>query len=101
MVVLGANGAMGSGSAAAFASAGLPTTLLARTLEKAEAGPTRAEQLGKGKIAPNTIAIGTYDDDLRQAVADADLIIAAARMGRPLYDVATVDSSSRRSIVAG
>ena len=51
IVVLGANGAMGSGSGAVFASAGIPTVFLARTLEKAEAGRARAEQLPKGKVA--------------------------------------------------
>lgn len=74
IVVLGANGAMGSGSGAVFASAGIPTVFLARTLEKAEAGRARAEQLAKGKVAPKSIHIGTYDSDLAQTVAEADLI---------------------------
>ena len=38
IVVLGANGAMGSASGAVFAAAGIPTVFLARTLDKAEAG---------------------------------------------------------------
>jgi 3-hydroxyacyl-CoA dehydrogenase len=77
IVVLGANGAMGSGSGAVFASAGIPTVFLARTLEKAEAGRTRAEQLAKGKVSPKSIAIGTYDSDLAHVVAEADLIFEA------------------------
>jgi 3-hydroxyacyl-CoA dehydrogenase len=77
IVVLGANGAMGSGSGAVFASAGIPTVFLARTLEKAEAGRTRAEQLAKGKVPAKSIHIGTYDADLTQVVADADLIFEA------------------------
>ena len=77
IVVLGANGAMGSGSGAVFASAGIPTIFLARSLEKAEAGRTRAEQLSKGKVAPKSIAIGTYDSDLARVVAEADLIFEA------------------------
>lgn len=77
IVVLGANGAMGSGSGAVFAAAGIPTTFLARTLEKAEAGRVRAEQLSKGKVAPKAIAVGTYDADLSKTVADADLIFEA------------------------
>ncbi len=77
IVVLGANGAMGSGSGAVFASAGIPTTFLARTLEKAEAGRARAEQLAKGKVAPKVIAVGSYDADLVATVADADLIFEA------------------------
>ncbi|HEY5922764.1 MAG TPA: 3-hydroxyacyl-CoA dehydrogenase family protein [Kofleriaceae bacterium] len=77
IVVLGANGAMGSGSGAVFASAGIPTVFLARSLEKAEAGRTRAEQLAKGKVPPKSISIGTYDSDLAQVVAEADLIFEA------------------------
>ena len=77
VVVLGANGAMGSGSGAVFAAAGIPTVFLARTLDKAEAGRTRAEQLGKGKVAQNTISCGTYDADLGHALADADLVFEA------------------------
>ena len=77
IVVLGANGAMGSGSGAVFASAGIPTTFLARTLEKAEAGRVRAEQLAKGKVAPKAIAVGTYDSDLSHTASDADLIFEA------------------------
>jgi 3-hydroxyacyl-CoA dehydrogenase len=77
IVVLGANGAMGSGSGAVFASAGIPTVFLARTLEKAEAGRVRAEQLAKGKVAPKAISVGTYDSDLAHVVAEADLIFEA------------------------
>lgn len=77
IVVLGANGAMGSGSGAIFALAGLQTTFLARSLAKAEAGRARAEQLAKGKIAPGSIAVGTYADDLSRTVGDADLVFEA------------------------
>jgi 3-hydroxyacyl-CoA dehydrogenase len=77
IVVLGANGAMGSGSGAVFAATGIPTVFLARTLEKAEAGRARAVQLGKGKIAPAAIACGSYASDLGHALADADLIFEA------------------------
>src|SRR5438067_1403837 len=77
IVVLGANGAMGSGSGAVFASAGVPTTFLARSLEKAEAGRVRAEQLAKGKIPPKAIRCGTYDADLAAVVAEADLVFEA------------------------
>ncbi len=75
-MILGANGTMGAGSGAVFAAAGLPTTLLARTLEKAEAGRARADQMTKGKAA-KAISCGTYDADLARALADADLILEA------------------------
>jgi 3-hydroxyacyl-CoA dehydrogenase len=77
VVVLGANGAMGSGSGAVFAAAGIPTTFLARTLEKAEAGRARAEQLTKGKASAKTITCGSYTTDLASAIADADLVFEA------------------------
>ncbi len=77
IVVLGANGAMGAGSGAVFAAAGIPTTFLARTLDKAEAGKARAEQLTKGKIGADVIRCGTYAQDLGLALADADLVIEA------------------------
>jgi len=77
VVVVGANGAMGSGSGAVFAAAGLPTVFLARTRDKAEAGRARAEQLAKGKIPAQAIRVGTYDDDFAHVVAEADLVLEA------------------------
>lgn len=77
VVVLGANGAMGSGSGAVFAAAGIPTVFLARTLEKAEAGRARAEQLTKGKASAKSISCGSYTTDLETALHDADLIFEA------------------------
>ena len=77
IVVLGANGAMGSGSGAVFAAAGIPTVFLARTLEKAEAGRARAEQLTKGKACSPTISCGSYSSDLGHALLDADLVFEA------------------------
>ena len=76
VVILGANGAMGSGSGAVFAAAGIPTVFLARTLEKAEAGRARADQLTKGK-AQRAITCGTYSQDLGHALGDADLVFEA------------------------
>ena len=77
IVVLGANGAMGSGSGAVFACAGIPTTFLARSLEKAEAGRARAEQLTKGKLPTHNVKCGTYEADLAHVVAEADLVFEA------------------------
>ena len=65
---------MGAGAAAIFASAGIPTTMLARTIDKAEAGRTKAEQMSKGKVPPKSIEIGTYESDLARVATDADLI---------------------------
>ena len=77
IVVLGANGAMGAGSGAVFAAAGIPTTFLARTLEKAEAGRERAVTLGKGAFDRALISCGSYASDLGHALAEADLVLEA------------------------
>jgi 3-hydroxyacyl-CoA dehydrogenase len=77
VVVLGANGAMGSGSGAVFAAAGIPTVFLARTKDKAEAGRTRAESMVKSTAISRFITTGTYDEDLERAVAAADLVFEA------------------------
>jgi len=76
VVVLGANGAMGAGSGAVFAGAGIPTTFLARTRDKAEAGLARAEKMLKSTAIRPLIDVGSYDD-LERAVADADLVFEA------------------------
>src|SRR5213079_1307892 len=78
IVVLGANGAMGSASGAVFAAAGIPTVFLARTIEKAEAGRTRAEQITKGNASG--IRCGSYAD-LPGALAGADLVFEAVAEG--------------------
>lgn len=77
VVVLGANGTIGASAGAVFAGAGIPTVLLARSLDKAEAGRARAEQLARGKIDPDAISCGTYASDLGHALADADLVFEA------------------------
>jgi 3-hydroxyacyl-CoA dehydrogenase len=76
-VVVGANGTMGAGTGALLGLAGVPTVMLARTREKAEAGRARAEQIAKGKLAGAPITCGSYDDDLAAALADADLVLEA------------------------
>jgi 3-hydroxyacyl-CoA dehydrogenase len=77
VVVLGANGAMGAGSGAVFAAAGIKTVFLARSRDKAIAGRTRAEQMVKSTAIAQLIEVGSYDDDLERAVAGADLIFEA------------------------
>lgn len=77
IVVLGANGAMGAGSGAVFAMAGIPTVFLARTRDKAEAGKARAIKLAKDRPCAEAITCGAYDTELAQAVRDADLVFEA------------------------
>lgn len=76
VVVLGANGAMGAGSAMVFAAAGIPTVLLARTRDKARLGQARVEKLAKSEAVARFLSIGTYDD-LEHEAASADLVFEA------------------------
>jgi 3-hydroxyacyl-CoA dehydrogenase len=90
VVVLGANGAMGAGSGAVFAGAGIPTTFLARTREKAAAGRARAEKMVKSSAISSLIEVGSLEEDLARAVAEADLVFEAvaedAETKRALYE---------------
>jgi 3-hydroxyacyl-CoA dehydrogenase len=76
VVVLGANGAMGPGSGAVFAAAGIPTVFLARDEAKAAAGRARAESMVKSTAIGRLIEVGGYDR-LEAEVAKADLIFEA------------------------
>ena len=87
VVVLGANGAMGAGSGEVFAAAGIETTFLARTRDKAIEGQRRAEKLAKSSAISRFIRTGSYDDDLARAVAEADLVFEAVSEELPLKRV--------------
>src|SRR6185503_13127697 len=77
VVVLGANGAMGAGTGAVFAGAGIPTVFLARSRDKAAAGLARAEQMLKSSAIRALVEIGDYASDLARAVGEADLVLEA------------------------
>lgn len=77
VVVLGANGTMGAGSAETFAAGGCQVTLLARTRDKAEAAIEQAKNLAKSERIGALMSAGTYDADLDRTVAEADLIFEA------------------------
>ncbi len=77
VVVLGANGTMGAGSAEVFAAGGCEVTLLARTAEKAQAGLESAKGMAKSSTIGELMKVGSYDADLEKAVAEADLIFEA------------------------
>ncbi|OAI44578.1 hypothetical protein AYO38_00355 [bacterium SCGC AG-212-C10] len=74
VVVLGANGAMGAGSAALFASAGCAVTLVARDRSKAEAARTQIQGIAKSERVADPIECATYEDGLEGLLAGADLI---------------------------
>ena len=77
VVVLGANGTMGYGSAALFTQAVPQVTFLARTRAKAEEGLAAAIKQVRSPTVATRSSVGSYDDDLDAAVAGADLIFEA------------------------
>jgi 3-hydroxyacyl-CoA dehydrogenase len=77
VVVLGANGTMGYGSAALFTTAGCHVTFLARTKAKAEQGLGAAIKQVRSPTVASFAKVGSYDKDLEQAVAQADLVFEA------------------------
>ena len=77
VVVLGANGTMGFGSAALFTTAVPEVTFLARSKEKAEEGLAAAIKQVRSPTVARHAKTGDYDKDLTSAVADADLIFEA------------------------
>ncbi len=117
VVVLGANGTMGFGSAALFTQAVPKVTFLARTKEKAAEGL----QAAIGQVRSNTVAlraeVGSYDEEGPAAIASADLIFEAVAedpaIKKPVFDlveehrrpgsmIATVSSGlSINGLVAG
>jgi 3-hydroxyacyl-CoA dehydrogenase len=74
VVVLGANGTMGAGSGEVFAAGGCNVVFLARSAEKAHEGLVTAQGLAKSQRLADRISVGTYGEDLEEAVAKADLI---------------------------
>jgi 3-hydroxyacyl-CoA dehydrogenase len=77
VVVLGANGTMGYGSAALFTQAVPRVTFLARTKAKAEAGLAAAVKQVRSPTVANHADVGDYESDLERTVAEADLVFEA------------------------
>ncbi len=77
VVVLGANGTMGYGSAALFTQAVEKVTFLARTSDKAQAGLDAAIKQVRSPTVASRAEVGSYDDDLDAAVGSADLVFEA------------------------
>jgi len=102
VVVLGANGTMGYGSAALFTQAVPHVTFLARSAEKAEEGVAAAVKQVRSPTVASRASSGSYDD-LEAAVGKADLIFEALtedfEIKRQMFD--RVESARREdSIVA-
>ena len=77
VVVLGANGTMGYGSAALFTQAVPQVTFLARTKAKAEEGLGAAIKLVRSPTVASRAKVGDYEHDFEAAVAEADLVFEA------------------------
>lgn len=77
VVVLGANGTMGAGSAEVFAAGGCQVVCLARSADKAQEGIDAAKNMAKSEEIADRMSSGSYDADLEKAVAEADLIFEA------------------------
>lgn len=74
VVVLGANGAMGAGAAAMFASGGCEVTLVARDLGKCEGAIAQVQSIAKSERIADGISSMTYADGMATVLAGADLI---------------------------
>lgn len=77
VVVLGANGTMGYGSAALFTQAVPHVTFLARSREKAQEGLDAAIAQVRSPTVASRAEIGDYTNDLDAAVERADLVFEA------------------------
>ncbi len=77
VVILGANGTMGAGSAEVFAAGGCEVMLLARSADKAGQGVVAAQNMAKSLTIAARLAAGSYEADLDRAVGQADLIFEA------------------------
>ena len=77
VVVLGANGTMGYGSAALFTQAVPRVTFLARSKDKAEEGLAAAIKQVRSPTVDTRAETGDYDSDLEAAVSKADLVFEA------------------------
>jgi 3-hydroxyacyl-CoA dehydrogenase len=103
VVVLGANGTMGYGSAGLFTQAVPRVTFLARSRDKAAEGVAAAvKQVRSSSLATRT-DIGDYDHDLDRVCGEADLIFEALaediEIKKPMFE--RVDAARRPdSIVA-
>ena len=77
VVVLGANGAMGAGSAAMFAGGGCEVRLVARDLPKVEGAMTQTQGIAKSEQITEAMQARTYDEGYANLIGDADLIFEA------------------------
>lgn len=74
VVVLGANGTMGSGAGGLFAANGYDVIMLARSYDKAHQGLGRIKEALRADVLGRRVRCGTYDHDFDQEVSGADIV---------------------------
>jgi 3-hydroxyacyl-CoA dehydrogenase len=84
VVIIGANGTMGSGAGCVFAGAGYTVTMLARSRDKAAAGLTDVQNDARAEAIAERIALGSYDGDLGKTVSEAAIVFEALAEDLPL-----------------
>ena len=84
VVIIGANGTMGSGAGCVLAGAGYHVTMLARSRDKAAEGLADAQNDARAEAIAERIALGAYDTDLNRAVGEAAIIFESLAEELPL-----------------
>ncbi|HEV2171466.1 MAG TPA: 3-hydroxyacyl-CoA dehydrogenase family protein, partial [Candidatus Binatus sp.] len=84
VVIIGANGTMGSGAGCVFAGAGYTVTMLARSAGKAAEGLTDAQNDARAEAIAERISLGEYDKDLSRTVSEASIIFESLAEDLPL-----------------
>jgi 3-hydroxyacyl-CoA dehydrogenase len=84
VVIIGANGTMGSGAGCVFAGAGFNVTMLARSAGKAAEGLTEAQNDARAEAIAERIKLGEYDKDLSRAVSEAAIVFESLAEDLPL-----------------
>ncbi|HYK64019.1 MAG TPA: 3-hydroxyacyl-CoA dehydrogenase family protein [Patescibacteria group bacterium] len=84
VVIIGANGTMGSGAGCVFAGGGFNVTMLARSPAKASEGLTDAQNDARAEAIAERICVGSYDADLARAVGEASIVFESLAEDLPL-----------------
>jgi 3-hydroxyacyl-CoA dehydrogenase len=84
VVIIGANGTMGSGAGCVFAGGGFNVTMLARSANKAAEGLAEAQNDARAEAIAERIALGDYDKDLSRTVGEAAIVFESLAEDLPL-----------------
>ncbi len=77
VVILGANGVMGTGAAELFAAGGFHVVMLARDRDKAAHALAEVQSLARSEAIAEQIELGSYEQDLPRSVAAAAIVFEA------------------------